>query len=203
MALCLCAFSAAGCIRRTLEVTSDPPGAQLIVNGQPAGVTPAKFAFRHHGTYRVELRKEGYRPVVDALYVEGRLYELPPAEPAAELLWPGVIRDGRSASYKLEPLASVDRGKAVAAGRAAAAEAEKLIPRLYAAPPPGRRSRDRAILPGPRPPEHPQDGKGAPGAKPPEERKPPEEKKPPETKTPPPELPPPPEVPEIEEGRGK
>jgi hypothetical protein len=166
--LCLCvsvvlAASAAGCIRRTLEVTSDPPGAQLIVNGQPAGVTPVKMAFRHQGTYRVELRKDGFAPVVTGLRLGYKLYELPPIEPAAELLWPGVIRDGRSAHYRLEPLKPVDRAKAVAAARAAAAEAEKLIPRLYEAPRAGKQ-RDRALLPGPKPPEAPKKKRSDPEA---------------------------------------
>ena len=154
LSLVLAALCApAGCVRRTVEIDSDPPGAELVVNGQPAGVTPVKMSFRHHGTYRVELRKEGFAPLTAGLRLRGRLYELPPLEPAAELLWPAVIRDGRSAHYKLEPLPPVDRARTVAAARAAAAEAERLIPRLYEAPPPGKWSRDRALLPGPKAPK--------------------------------------------------
>src|SRR5689334_506012 len=49
-----------GCVRRTLTVTSDPPGALLYLNGVEVGRTPIERDFIFYGTYDVALRKEGY-----------------------------------------------------------------------------------------------------------------------------------------------
>jgi hypothetical protein len=127
---------AGGCIRRELTITSDPAGAQLIVNGQAAGTTPVTLAFRHHGTYRVELRKAGYRPVVRGLRVWPKFYEIVPLDFVADVLWPGTIHDRREASFRLEKSPPFDKRRVLDAAARAAAEAEELVPRLYEAPPP-------------------------------------------------------------------
>ena len=174
--------AASGCVRRTLSVTSDPPGAELVINGQPAGRTPARLGFSHHGVYRLELRKKGYRPVTDALRLRRKLYEYPGFDFVSEVLWPGTIRDGRAAHYKLEKSPPFDAKKLLSAARRAAAEAERVIPRLHEAPPPRPGAKDRRLLPRVEKPEKPPKKKPA-GEKP--------------------ALPEPPDVPEIEEGRGQ
>lgn len=146
-ALVLLAACASGCVRRTLSITSDPPGAQLIVNGQPAGRTPAELAFSHHGTYRVELRKKGYRPVLDALRLRRKPYEYPVADFVSEVLWPGTIRDRRAAHYQLRRTPPFDQKKILAEARRAAREAEKVIPELVGAPAPRPGAKDRRLLP--------------------------------------------------------
>ena len=171
--------TASGCVKRTLSITSDPPGAQVIINGQPAGETPVELAFRHHGTYRVEVRRRGYLPITDRLRLGRKLYELAGPDFIAEVLWPGTIHDRRAAHYELKRTPPLDKGKLLERARRAAAEAEKLIPELVAAPPPRPGARDRPLLPG--------------------IRKPPKKKAP----SPAPGLPEPPGEPETEEGREK
>src|ERR1043165_4777491 len=51
---------AGGCVRRTLTVTTDPPGAVIYLNGVEAGRTPLERDFVFYGTYDVAVRKEGY-----------------------------------------------------------------------------------------------------------------------------------------------
>jgi len=138
--------AASGCVKRTLSITSDPPGAQVIINGQPAGETPVELGFQHHGTYRVELRKRGYLPVTHALRLKRKLYELAGPDFIAEVLWPGTIHDRRTAHYELKRTPPLDKGKLLRRARRAAAEAEKLIPGLVAAPPPRPGARDRPLL---------------------------------------------------------
>ena len=125
---------ASGCVRRTLSVTSEPAGAGVVINGQPAGQTPLEVVFYHHGTYRVEVRKEGYLPITDALRLRRKFYEYPVADLFFEVLWPGVIRDRREAHYKLERVPPFDKRKVLADARRAAEEAEKAIPELVADP---------------------------------------------------------------------
>lgn len=184
--LCVVMLTAggAGCVTRTLSITSEPTGARVMLNGQPVGKTPVKLGFRHHGTYRVELRKDGYRPVTAALRLKRKFYEYAGPDFFVEVLWPGEIHDRRAAHYKLEKIPPFDKAALLARARAAAAEAERVIPRLFAAPPPGTDSKDRSVLPRPK-------------------RKKPPKKKPPGKKPPDPNLPEPPDVPEIEAGRKK
>ena len=49
-----------GCVRRTLTVTTDPPGALVFLNGVEAGRSPLERDFTYYGTYDVAVRKEGY-----------------------------------------------------------------------------------------------------------------------------------------------
>jgi hypothetical protein len=135
-----------GCIRKTLEITSEPPGAQVIVNGEAAGDTPVKMQFQHHGVYRVELRKPGYVPVVDGLRVRARLYEFIGIDIISGLVWPGTIRDERKAHYRLKKIPPMDAEKLLAAARKAAAEAEKAIPRLIQLPETDRKTLDAPLL---------------------------------------------------------
>jgi len=196
--LCLCACLPLGCLQRTLSFTSRPSGAQLIVNGQAAGNTPARLRFHHHGVYRVELRKSGYVPVVEGLRVGPRIYERMPIDLVTDVLWPGRIVDDRKVHYELKRTPPFNKAKTLAAARRAAAEAEKAIPRLHQAPPPRRGARDRALV----------HGSGKPGDGPkPKARKDSAPKKPAKPAVKPDKTPDdlgdPPDVEEIEKGRGK
>jgi hypothetical protein len=51
----------------TLEVVSEPAGGQIIVNGRPAGRTPATLENVPIGDIRVEVRLEGYEPAEAAV----------------------------------------------------------------------------------------------------------------------------------------
>jgi hypothetical protein len=53
-----------GCVRRVIDITSDPPGARVWVNDRETGRTPCSVEFTHYGRYDVRLRREGYEPVV-------------------------------------------------------------------------------------------------------------------------------------------
>lgn len=155
--LALSAALSAGCVRRTLDVTSDPPGAEVTINGHAAGPTPVRVAFAHHGVYRIELRKEGYEPVVASAPVPRKFYEIDGIDIVAEVLWPGVIVDERSLLYALKPCATLttaEKERLMAASRQAAEDAERLVPKLYEAPPPNPDAKDYRLT-------HRQGAKGA------------------------------------------
>ncbi len=211
LSLCLCVsvvgLASTGCLQRSLSISSEPSGAQLIVNGQAAGNTPAKLAFHHHGTYRVELRKPGYVPVVEGLRVGPKIYERMPIDLVTDVLWPGKIVDDRKVHYKLKKTPPFDKAKTLAAARSAAAEAEKAIPRLHGAAPPKRGAKDKALIHGSSGPK----SKPKPGPKSTKKPAPSDSEKPKKkpvrpvgkpSKTPD-ELDEPPDVEEIEEGRKK
>jgi hypothetical protein len=64
MPIALLAACCMGCVRRVIDITSDPPGARVWVNDREAGRTPCTIEFTHYGRYDVRLRREGFEPVV-------------------------------------------------------------------------------------------------------------------------------------------
>ena len=54
----------AGCVRRTLQITSEPPGALVWVNHREVGRTPLEIDFTYYGTYDVQLAMEGHEPIL-------------------------------------------------------------------------------------------------------------------------------------------
>ena len=47
---------------QTVPVNSDPPGAEIIVNHAPMGVTPAQLELRRKDDHLITLEKTGYAP---------------------------------------------------------------------------------------------------------------------------------------------
>lgn len=69
-------------------VTSEPAGAQIFLDEQPVGVTPAQISFNRAGEGVLRLQKEGYRTVVldkDKVVAGWVFLDL--------LFWPAVIVD--------------------------------------------------------------------------------------------------------------
>ena len=48
---------------QTIEVTSDPPGAEVFVDGKQMSLTPAEIIVRRKGTHTLRFEKVGYDPV--------------------------------------------------------------------------------------------------------------------------------------------
>jgi len=68
--LILAAFTLQSCAtlfapkKNTLSVTSDPSGADVIVNGYKMGKTPVELSLAANQTYTIEYRKDGYEKIV-------------------------------------------------------------------------------------------------------------------------------------------
>jgi len=92
----------AGCIRRSLTIRSQPPGAELIVNDKHLGTTPLSYDFEWYGWYRLTLMKEGYERLDDRVRIRAPFYFWIPLDLVMELL-PLSIRDDQVLSYELTP----------------------------------------------------------------------------------------------------
>lgn len=58
LALCL-----TGCTAyQNVSIESDPPGAEIFLDGKPVGQTPLKLSVSRDLDHSVYLKKEGYRP---------------------------------------------------------------------------------------------------------------------------------------------
>jgi PEGA domain len=98
-----------GCLERTIQVASSPPGAEVFINDVYVGRTPAATGFEYYGTYDVRLRKEGHEPITTHRSVSMPVWEIPPIDLAASAL-PLTFRARESWHFDLMP--SEDLGNA-------------------------------------------------------------------------------------------
>jgi len=122
---------AAGCVRREVAVTSEPPGARVTINGADVGTTPTgALRFTHYGTWRVELRLAGHKPVIEDVRIGPPLFERAGPDLLAGLV-PWTIRDRRTLHYTLEKAEDLskeeilDRARAAVEGASLPAPPEK------------------------------------------------------------------------------
>lgn len=92
-----------GCVERRYVITSDPPGAVVLRNGQPIGAAPADDHFVYYGNYHITLVKEGYETLQVDQEIPTPWYEYFPLDFFSENLVPWPIQDVRRFHYKLEP----------------------------------------------------------------------------------------------------
>jgi hypothetical protein len=110
----------AGCVERTIDVTSNPPGALVTMNDQEIGRTPLSKTFTWYGTFDVQVRKEGYQTLKTETPVIAPIWEWFPFDLLIELL-PVRLEDHHDIAYTLTPFsdeqsdpeAMVQRGQAL------------------------------------------------------------------------------------------
>ena len=102
--LCLamgCALGA-GCVERSIDVTSNPPGALVTANDQEIGRTPFSRQFVWYGTFDVQVRKEGYQTLKTQTPVIAPWWQWIPFDFLVEIL-PVRLEDHHEVSYTLKP----------------------------------------------------------------------------------------------------
>lgn len=82
-----------GCVERTLILRTDPPAAEVWVDGRHQGRTPVEVPFESYGTRIVVARKPGHVPARVEVEVPAPWWQFPPFDLFADLLWPGTIED--------------------------------------------------------------------------------------------------------------
>ncbi len=76
---------ATGCVRRTITITTEPPGALVWLNDREIGRSPVDIDFEHYGTYDVRLERPGYEPVMTSGTAQAPLWEFIGVDLLAEL----------------------------------------------------------------------------------------------------------------------
>ncbi len=92
-----------GCVRRRLNVFSNPPGALVYVDNQQIGTTPCSVDFTYYGTREIRLVKPGYETLTVNQPIPTPWYLSPPLDFFSEILAGTKIRDNRTVSYNLAP----------------------------------------------------------------------------------------------------
>jgi hypothetical protein len=103
----LTAILLAGCVERRYVIESNPPGAHVLVNGQPLGATPVDGHFLYYGNYNFTLIKDGYETLQVQERFKAPWYQWFPIDFLSENVWPGKIEDVRRPEpYQLMPKAA-------------------------------------------------------------------------------------------------
>jgi len=91
----------AGCVERTLTVSSEPPGALVYISSEEIGRTPVTTSFTWYGDYEIILRKDGYQTLKTHYKIYPPAYEIPPLDLLSALA-PWTYRDNRTAHFVLK-----------------------------------------------------------------------------------------------------
>lgn len=75
-----------GCVRRVVEITSEPSGAIVWLNDREVGYTPCEVEILHYGTYDLRVTKPGYEPLVAGRKASPPVWDLPGPDLVAELV---------------------------------------------------------------------------------------------------------------------
>ena len=94
---------ATGCVRRRLNVRTNPPGALVYVDNQQIGTTPCSVDFTYYGTREIRLVKPGYETLTVNQPIPMPWYQIPPLDFVSENLVPAKIRDNRTVTFNLAP----------------------------------------------------------------------------------------------------
>ena len=84
--ICLLLVTATGCVRRTIRITTEPPGALVWLNHREIGRTPVEADFTHYGTYDLMIKKDGYEPLIGAMPTGTRIRGTPGVDLVLEVL---------------------------------------------------------------------------------------------------------------------
>jgi len=129
-----------GCVTRSYTIQTEPEGADVYVGGQHLGKSPVQKPFTYYGTRNVILAKKGYVTRTEKMEIRTPLYERFPLDFVSEVLWPQQIKDERTFSYTLEPVALEAPADLVARAEAERKELAN-VPKTDFEPPPKRRQK--------------------------------------------------------------
>lgn len=96
------ALLSTGCLERTIEVSTSPPGAEVYVNDAYIGRTPTTTGFEFYGQYDVRIRKDGYEPISTNRNASMPLWELPPIDLAASAV-PITLPNEQRWDFEMQP----------------------------------------------------------------------------------------------------
>lgn len=106
-----------GCVERKMQIRSDPPGAEVYLDGTYAGLTPLELPFAHYGTHDVLFRHPGVETPGGRLDYESKLvrfwlrppgYQWTPLDFFVEHFWPFTLRDTHTLAIPLDVLSERD-----------------------------------------------------------------------------------------------
>jgi len=111
----LCLLGLPGCVRRTISISTEPPGALVWLNDREVGRTPVEVDFLYYGQYDVRIEKDGCEPLMTSGTAEAPFWDWAGIDLISELM-PFELHSRVAWDYTLEPAvvdeaALVDRAR--------------------------------------------------------------------------------------------
>ena len=107
-----------GCVERRYTIRTEPPGALVIANGEPIGVTPVSKSFTFYGNRTFRIIKEGYEIKDIVQPMKAPWFDNLATEFFTENLIPYTFRDDVEFNYKLDAIQTADPGAVLARAEA-------------------------------------------------------------------------------------
>ena len=76
----------AGCVERTISITSNPQGALVYLNDEEVGRTPLVISHRFYGVYSVRLELDDHKPLWTKQEAKAPWWEFPGPDLVAEAI---------------------------------------------------------------------------------------------------------------------
>jgi len=108
---CCWVFSSSGCVYRRLIVRSDPPGAQVILDGQEVGNTPVAVPFTYYGTRQLTIVKPGYETRTELVKIPAPWYQWMPLDFVSDNFLPRQVNDRHEICWQMTPQGVVPQEK--------------------------------------------------------------------------------------------
>jgi hypothetical protein len=108
---CCWLTSLSGCVYRRLVVRSDPPGAQVILDGQEVGTTPVAVPFTYYGTRQLTLVKPGFETRTELVTIPSPWYPVLPLDFVSDNFLPRQVNDRHEIAWQLTPQGVVPQEK--------------------------------------------------------------------------------------------
>ena len=99
----------AGCVKRSILIETDPPGAQLWINEHEIGKTPVLYDFITHGRYKFRLEKSGFKPITAREMIRAPIYEWIGIDFVSEWVLPVHLKDFHHFRYTLNSQPPMER----------------------------------------------------------------------------------------------
>ena len=105
---CLVLLVLTGCVDRLLVVESTPAGADLFLDDEAVGKTPARIPFEFYGSRELLLRMEGRKTQLRLITLTPPWWQIFPLDFFTELLVPTTFTDTHIARFQLEKTSALD-----------------------------------------------------------------------------------------------
>jgi hypothetical protein len=91
----------AGCVERSLVIRSDPPGAEVYIDGERKGMTPHTEKYVWYGTREVTLVKSDYRSHREMVELHAPWWQVFPFDLITDVVLPLTLTDKVELDIKL------------------------------------------------------------------------------------------------------
>lgn len=92
----------AGCVDRIVSIRSNPPGAEVYLDGELRGTTPHDEHYSYYGTRDLTLVKSGYRSHRRKIGLNSPWWQIFPFDLVTDVLLPFTITDHVEVAVELE-----------------------------------------------------------------------------------------------------